>query len=299
MRPLAMDADDTIVNSIRTSTIFRVAAIEVDYEVQTDGQITNRIYEDNRKDIPFTIQFSRTEDGSAPSIAITHGGGEATFDATNWRPQAGSYDKGNNEDGTREVFWSWEGTPVEYADGDTKMRYHMPVALAHGSPDRLNFGIRRYAVIGLETPALPTDITSAEYEGDVRLQLFPKTDQGSDRSLWSDITLTANFANNTIEGTLDNWKNREDPNDNLSDAVYIIPEVEITNTGFTGTLAPGEECGACPKIVSSDITGTFYGPNADETGGTLSVEIDNTEGTIWEGEPNSVGVGVFFSKRIP
>jgi len=67
----------------------------------------------------------------------------------------------------------------------------------------------------------------------------------------------------------------------------VIPETSLTGNGFTGELAPAADCVDCWKIVSSDVSGSFYGPSARETGGTIRAEAEHGE----------IGIGVFHSNR--
>ncbi len=290
----ATDDNNTIATRIAAGTTFPTQAVELDYGLEVSNGIpTNRWHRANRQDVPMTVRLFQPDTDPVPTIVITHGGGDTTFGPDDWQSQGNdNYDQGQGIDRSRTVFWTWNGTVPDYAAGETDARYHMPIAQAFNKPDS---DVRRYAVIGLETVRLPTEAT-ATYDGYAQLDLFPKEPTGQYRPLESDVSLTANFADRTLAGDLTNWRERGDSGRRFPDLTYTLSATEFDGAGFTGTLAPGTDCMTCPRVVTSGVAGTFYGPAAAEAGGTITVELDNTAG-LWAGEPNSVGIGTFTTAQ--
>ena len=68
----------------------------------------------------------------------------------------------------------------------------------------------------------------------------------------------------------------------------MIPEAAIDGSGFTGTLAPAA---GCDRITSSTVNGGFYGPYADEAGGTIQGEFTRADGS------EEIGIGIFYTNR--
>ncbi len=102
-----------------------------------------------------------------------------------------------------------------------------------------------------------------------------------------DLTITVSFANtNTVSAVLD-------------DATYdaggtpITFDLVMTSTAFSGNDFSGNlTCGAGCSTSTSSIDGTFYGPNAEELGGVLALDV--TSGTY-----GYEGVGTFIIPQTP
>jgi len=292
---LATDDSDTLAARIAANTPFPARVVKLEYQNPAGGAL--REYRDHDQERA-TYRLVRTDSASPPTIIIEQGGTATTFGPDEWAAaqanNAGSwaYERGRGADRTLDVLWTWQGDPREHADGTAEGRYHVPVGRAGSSTPTDDF--RRYAVIGLATPTLPTDAT-ASYAGYARLDLFPKGPDGTFHQLESDVTLTADFTAGTLQGSLKNWREWRG-GQAFPDLAYDLTAMDLDGTPYTGTLAPAPGCTACPQVVSSAAAGTFYGPAAAETAGTLTVELDNTAG-LWAGEPNSVGIGIFSTTQ--
>ena len=234
-----------------------------------------------------TFQIYRTAPNDHATIVVTHSGTTTIFTPADYG-ELSYYINGKN-------FWAYGGWMEKFssADGPTDTKYHIPVELWFDVPN-----MNRLAVIGLETPsaAMPTGDT-AIYEGTTRMEVRPKDFPGEWTRYRSDIELTADFSDRSISGVMEAWRTWSITDGNymeayLEDRSYDLMKAPITNTGFTTTLAHSDECVDCPEIVFSSITGTFYGPEANEAGGTFEVEFDDSQTKY-----NEIGTGVFYTSQ--
>ncbi len=93
--------------------------------------------------------------------------------------------------------------------------------------------------------------------------------------LEGDIMITANFATNRASGTLDGTYNNGTSDIDVDLALGSTP---ITSNGFAGTLTCTAPCSS-----TSEIDATFYGPDADELGGVLALDVTPTAGEQYDG----------------
>ena len=255
----------------------------------------------NRRATPENVLFRiyRAAPDEAATVAVTHRGETTTFTPdTMGRTGYRVHDPSAPENIDAKVFWAyggWLSRGFGTADGTPDTEYHVPVEFwFDGTPDDPT-NMNRLAVIGLETR--PGDMpggTVAEYRGEVRMEVRPKEAPGGWTRYRSDIGLTADFSKDTVSGNMNNWRVwsidgdgqvEEEPLAGLS---YRLVDAPVTDSGFTTTMAA--DCAVCPRIVSSEVMGAFYGPAADEAGGTIEVEFD-------DGASPRIGVGVFSSSK--
>ena len=251
----------------------------------------------DNEDIAF--QIFRTSPDAVPTFVVTYNDETTTFGPEHAPDNENYAIEGPEIDD--KYLWTWAGYPLDHASGfewgdwtengrynPLNRKYHIPVGLYYdGDP----VDQRRIAVIGLETAPgdMPTHSIRALYDGSVRLDVYP-TDGDPERSRFTaDITLIADFSENTIGGVMDNWENRDEDED-LSGVSYAVTSTTISGNGFMTSMAPSPTCTGCVEVVDSTVAGKFYGPYADETGGTI-------QGEFRDGSENLVGVGVFYTSR--
>ena len=255
------------------------------------------------EDIAF--QVFRTSPDAVPTFVVMYNEETTTFGPEHW-----DSDDYPNEysiegpDGTDDIknLWTYGGSVLEHADGrywgdwtegrfiPVDRKYHVPIGIWYdGDP----VGLRRVAVIGLETAPgdMPTHDIRARYRGRVRFDTFSANrSDGPRRDFQGDVTFFADFSERTIGGVMDDWRiwNRENNRwEDLSGVSYTVAEAAISGNGFTTTMAPDPTCMECVGIVDSTVAGKFYGPYADETGGTIQAEL--SDGTV--------GAGVFYTDQ--
>ena len=124
---------------------------------------------------------------------------------------------------------------------------------------------RGYTVFGMPSDTLPTT-GSATYDGIVDGFMFQPTVTAGDPDIYSvrgSLAVTANFGTNDMTV---NFNNMEFQNN----ATPATPWVDFT---FDGTIAGGAFTGTVSGVpgYTGTLSGDFYGPNAQEIGGTWSV----------------------------
>ncbi len=295
----SMAARISNATSLDAATAFTARTVGLDHTFD-DDDVNNAELADN-EDI--TLRIFRTSPDAVPTFVVTLGG-EATTFGPEHAPEDEHYSIEGPGDSDDKFLWTWAGYPIDHASGfdwgdwieegkrnPLKRQFHIPVGIYYSRGDQGLADLRRYAVIGLETP--PGDMPSVEavYEGSVRIDSYPE-DGARDRERFdADITLTADFSANTIGGVMDNWENR-DADEDLSAISFMLTPATITGNGFSTSMAPSAACTECPEIVSSTVAGKFYGPAASETGGTIQARIRGEAGSS-----DNIAVGVFYSSQ--
>ncbi|MCY4240110.1 MAG: transferrin-binding protein-like solute binding protein [Rhodobacter sp.] len=190
------------------------------------------------------------------------------------------------------VLWGWGGDFEDYADGTADHEYHIPFNAIFPRPAE-DMGRNTYlsAVIGSETAANALPSATAEYRGGAGVRFFPPGGWEGHELFLSNLTLTAEFAENTVSGVMDNWRLWPEEGEEYSGLVYTVNSAPITGNGFTATITPAADCEGCWPLESSALSGTFYGPSAEEAGGTIRGVIGKEGGD----RAGWVGSGVFFS----
>ncbi|MCV2863958.1 transferrin-binding protein-like solute binding protein [Defluviimonas sp. WL0075] len=161
-------------------------------------------------------------------------------------------------------------------------------------PDQYGF-----AVVGTETR--PSDIGSlptATYNGRARIMALPNDgdpDFSTARTqVRGDMEMTADFGAATIAGSIYNIETRPAGGSSFDPTLGSISmdETDIVGNSFDGTLTPDADLRTSLDL-SADTSGTysgrFYGPNAEEVAGTLTITGADGTGT----DPFS-GVGFFW-----
>ena len=253
------------------------------------------------------VRLFRAEAGGRPTVAVAWNGDTVTFGPEHTpRPDVNveyqihcSRDTTPSQCGETRgkgwanyLLWTWTGGFARHADGSAPYEYHIPFSAVISRPAE-DAGHDHYlsAVIGSETPAGALPSGTATYRGGAAVRLFPpENGWGDDERFHSDLTLTAHFSGNTVSGVMDNWYSGDNRDDDHSGLSYTVTPAPIAGNGFTAMMEPAAGCEVCWPIESSTLAGTFYGPSAEEAGGTIRVKIG--EGGDRAGH---FGSGVFYS----
>lgn len=176
-------------------------------------------------------------------------------------------------------IWNYTGTLDEALDPNnpsymTVWGYQTNQINPNGQPD-----LKGYAVVGTETrPKDLAPLVSATYSGRARMDAHPDTgwvdNQTSRTRIRSDMNLAADFSAGTISGALTNFTIQ--PPGQAEGAVagsVSMDATTLSGNGFAGNLTPDAafltSLGANASL-SGTYGGTFYGPAAEQVGGTLS-----------------------------
>ncbi len=179
--------------------------------------------------------------------------------------------------------------------------YAQVVEIQRDKKDPANPGLneRVFAVLGTETRdadlgALPT----ATYSGRSRTNVVPNTgfrSNSEDRiRVRSDVAMTADFGAGEISGTMSNFT-RQDPGSNTQASVagtVAMDSTSFNNNGFAGTLSPDPTFANNLNVDagSGTYSGAFYGPDANEVAGVLSLSVT-------DGGTNFNGIGFFEADK--
>ena len=275
--------------SLEEATTFKARTVGMDHTWGEENALAES------EDI--TIQIYRTSAVAVPTFVVTYNDETTTFGPEH-APDNENYEiEGDQE----RSLWTWDGYPLDHASGfdwgdwtedndyDPRNRkYHVPVAIDYDADPT---DLQRYAVIGLETVPgdMPTHGVRALYEGRVYMNVYPTDGTNPRIRHRADIELTADFSKNTVDGVMENWEDRND-NESLPGLSYTVTAATISGNGFTTSMAPSPTCTGCMEVVDSTLAGKFYGPYADETGGTI-------QGEFKDGDEDLVGIGVFYTNR--
>ena len=104
--------------------------------------------------------------------------------------------------------------------------------------------------------------------------------------LWSeDMTFTANFSNDTISGAIRNFRDWD--SGEAFDMTLTMPETKFGTEAFQGSF---DVSGETLQQTTASYDASFWGPDANQLAGTMSISGTNVEG----GETTPfVGVGHF------
>ncbi|MEZ5797860.1 MAG: transferrin-binding protein-like solute binding protein [Paracoccaceae bacterium] len=199
-------------------------------------------------------------------------------------------------------LWVWNGDSMADAlNPDGEVRHNLVFNYYYDYNS--SFSNNGFGVVGTETPdaalaALPT----ATYAGEARVQVAPAegfTDWNTQvSSARGDLELTANFGAGEVSGSIGNLESRLpsgiDPSGTWTpfDGSLTLETAAIAGNGFSGavTADAGFNANVGTLDASSRYSGTFFGPNAEEVAGGLSLS-----GTAADPEdpanPDYLGIG--------
>lgn len=213
-----------------------------------------------------------TEATALSYLAVTNAGAASTG-------SAGTLDHDMDEiDGPGELAGTFTGgrTGIDLSGGGTAVLSNeagtefLRIFSTSGTGSDL-FGVVGQATTGADMP----DSGSANYDGTVLLDV---SDGAAIYALTGDVAISATFAG-TVDSTFSGFSGtRTDSGGTTSVSglgTVSISGATQSGTGFSGGTPSGSGSVFSRVTDSADITGTngqFFGPNADEVGGTLVVE---------------------------
>ena len=149
-----------------------------------------------------------------------------------------------------------------------------------------------FFVVGTVTkPADLKGMPTATYSG--KAHVLARASSGytsfnaSTMQVESDVKMTANFINGTVNGSLINIRSGPESTNPVvltsNPGTILMNNAPISGNGFSGTVTPDSTFASTasnPTISSGTYSGNFFGPAADEVGGTLSLTGTNTSGAF-------------------
>lgn len=193
--------------TLQAATTFTAKTVGLNHSHE-NGEPSETVFADPQ-DMAVRMFRASADPGTPPTVVVAlDGGGPVTFmpehaGDRNWRfPGTGNHhipnespdDDGNGEADARKWFWTWDGYPLDHANGfdwegraDGKLypkerKHHVALGyFATGEPEDM----RRLAVIGLHTAPddMPTHSVRAVYEGSPGLRRFPQAAESALASL--------------------------------------------------------------------------------------------------------------------
>ena len=170
-------------------------------------------------------------------------------------------------------YYLWDVSDSFYADSEFDYTNLAGWAITNYPAGSNNFGqstsYSGYMAYGTMTDVGELPVGTASYNGRAFAQILPVDDtRGSARySIRGDLSITANFAADTIDGSINGIEVRSpgDSGFSATSRVFNLGNGSITGNGFSADLT---ESGNASTSIS--MAGGFYGPSGEEVGGVLS-----------------------------
>ena len=144
---------------------------------------------------------------------------------------------------------------------------------------------RIYATAGIRTAAASMPSGSAQYTGHIYGNSYLRDDpsNANRRDYTGGLSLTANFDDHTLEGSVENIRSRDrDPQGSSlpwvrlpGSTTFMIHDGQIVDGQFTANLTGMDSNANAPMDLTvqgyeGGILGEFYGPDAEEVGGVFN-----------------------------
>ncbi len=175
-------------------------------------------------------------------------------------------------DGTTVWFWTNSGSWQDVLDGATEYDFVFTYGMSDYSDDQINNRVE--GVFGLLTN--PSDMPvsgSAEYNGTLTGPIYDMNDSYSVWYLEGDVALYANFQDGTVNGDITDLSVVGELNPWVS---LEINEADIESGQFQTdiSLDPDHCSNVCNSTLTSELNGAFYGTEAQEAGGNLTMAFE-------------------------
>ena len=240
---------------------------------------------DHKKDRTTLVDKKPVEvvvNSSKNGMTLTAFGRTFTFDETDFKVKDGqayeSVYKKEFDNGTVILFAAFANTWEEAYERKHGYSYVVPYYAEFEDEDTDEFF---YGVFGDETSAndMPTS-GSVTYTGMAhgKSGYSGSSDWDNLENYAADFTLTSNFGTSKIHGSFYLYDENSPVN---------IDETSITGNSFTTTLSVDTStCTDCRTITNSRLDGSFFGPNAEEVGGSYSATSRTADGKVYVDQGN-------------
>ena len=230
-----------------------------------ERQTTTVVIRDGSTNVEITA-FGRTVTFTEDDFEVDEGNGEIFSD---------TYIK-ELEDGTEIILITAQGTWEGVHDGTHGYSYVVPYLVSLESEDTKEV---LFNVYGDETYAQDMPENGiVKYRGKANGYSGPSSVADDMEFYEADVTLTADFESSTIHGSISAPEYFE--SETTGTFGLNIDETSITGNTFTTTLSVDTATctTACPTISSSEVEGTFFGPSAEDVGGTYNLTGETADG---------------------
>jgi hypothetical protein len=187
-----------------------------------------------------------------------------------------------------DLFIGGGGTIADLFNSNIGSGYARRVGVFYTRGDVDNFGFETRSVIGTETrdSVVQTKTGTASYQGfaSINIRQSDLGFFGFNGNLSGDLDMAADFGAGKVSGTMSNLflelRTGQTVDETRNPAGTIqLEEAAIQANAFTGGMSPDAVLTANDSAVatfadSGTYSGAFYGPNAEEIGGTMSFDAD-------------------------
>ncbi len=279
-RIIANDASDTVSKSVNDGATLTARAVtsaghNLNYQSDTTG--------------PESASFNVRKNASG-ALSFEVNGKDWDFDPGD-QSDPSSYEV---EDNVNDVFVSLWTRGSDLADvfdpgnGSQMQIFGYQTNQIVGGADNT----RGYAAVGAETDdAVLSGLPTASYDGRLSADAYPNTgfesNSQSRSRIEGDLTMTANFAAETISGTGSNLTIRNADTGNVETALpgqVIFGQTSLGFNGFKGNLSGDATLNTSLQgnLSGSTYSGAFYGAQAEELGGVMTI-TGTSEGETFGG----------------
>lgn len=285
---IAKTVNDTASNKLKDGTTALKANAVTSTAISYDG---------NKVSKAASSDFSLKKNGTG--VDLTVNGETITFADGDLVPENDGWEK-QKPDGSdyKSVFVFTADSAKSALDGTDK-NYLQVWQYDNWNGDK---GTRGFAVIGAETdPQVVKSHANATYQGKARADTWMENDSQERTGVRGDLTLNADFQAGSVTGKIDKIEARTrgaDTNDKWTDwaaadagANIEMTKAAISANGFSdGKLIAHDPSGEVGNLDGSTYSGRFYGPNAEQVGGVMSIKGTSPDGKF-------VGNGFFIGQR--
>lgn len=238
---------------------------------------------------PATVSLKKNDQGG---LTLTVNGVEQVFTSADLSSDNYGYQINDSKNSKFVSLWAWDGNSMaDQINGTNSYGKYSHVweyfTNQLGDPKQETSG---FAVLGTETkPAELAGMPTATYSGYSRSKMRQATGYMSEAAnasvMGSAVSMTADFGAGTVSGALTNIRTRPKSSSTWTTVPGSISmdAASISGNGFAGTLTPDptfKNTIGNPSISNGTYAGTFFGPAAEEVGGTLSAEGSGSGGAF-------------------
>jgi hypothetical protein len=242
-----------------------------------------------------TASIKRNASGA---LTVTINGAEQAFAPSDLTDEEDGYEV-DGDDGYYGVY-SYTGPISDLLTAGNGFSQVLEIQRELNDPDNPGLNESMFAVVGTETADEDLkDLPKAEYSGWSRVNVVPNSGFESNREsrykVRSEVAMTADFGAGEVWGTIGNTT-VEDPETGFVESVggtISMDKSTFDNNGFAGTLTADETFIDELDVDSGsgNYAGAFYGPDADEVTGVLTLGLT-------DGDESLNGNGFFTADKV-
>lgn len=285
---IAKTANDTASNKLKDGTTALKANAVTSTAISYDGGKVNKAA---------SSDFSLKKNGNG--VDLTVNGETITFSDSDLTPEKDGWEKQKPDGSDYKGAYVFDADSAKSALDGTDKSYLQVWQYESWNGDKATRG---FAVIGAETdPQIVKSQANATYSGKALADTWMENDSRERAGVRGDLTLKADFQAGSVTGKIDKLEARTrgaDTDDKWTawaaadtGANIEMTKAAISANGFSdGKLVAHDPSGEVGNLDGSTYSGRFYGPNAEQVGGVMSIKGASQDGKF-------VGNGFFAGKK--